>query len=157
MRNTSNQKRDAQTNIQQTTTIIIGAQAPGQQNSVAFCSPANSLTFNGLMDNPFVGKKLKSYDPSTMHQKELEANVFARIRLLHTMLMPEQSTARGRWMARAGTPLHCLRSKGQSRWIDSRSSSRDVRIRVPTFSVVYFSRGTLPQKGNGKRAPSWGT
>ena len=29
----------------------------------------------------------------------------------------------------------------------SRSSSREVRIRVPTFSVVYFSRGT-PQKKN---------
>ena len=27
-----------------------------------------------------------------------------------------------------------------------RSSSREVRIRVPTFSVVYFSRGTLPKK-----------
>ena len=27
---------------------------------VAFCSPAKSLTFSGLMENPFVGKKLKS-------------------------------------------------------------------------------------------------
>ena len=27
-----------------------------------------------------------------------------------------------------------------------RSYSREVRIRVPVFSVVYFSRGTLPQK-----------
>ena len=27
-----------------------------------------------------------------------------------------------------------------------------VRIRVPTFSFVYFSRGTLPQQ-KGKRAP----
>ena len=37
----------------------------------------------------------------------------------------------------------------------TRSASRvlrEVRIRVPTFSVVYFSRGTLPQK-RGKRAP----
>ena len=35
-----------------------------------------------------------------------------------------------------------------------RSSSREVRIRVPfLFSVVYFSRGTLPPKRNGfKRA-----
>ena len=37
------------------------------------------------------------------------------------------------------------------------SSSREVRIRVPTFSV-YFSRGTeSPPKRNGTRAPSWGT
>ena len=28
----------------------------------------------------------------------------------------------------------------------SRSSSREVGIRVPFFSVVYFGRGTLPQK-----------
>ena len=28
-----------------------------------------------------------------------------------------------------------------------RSSSREVRIRVPFFSVVYFSWGSLPQKG----------
>ena len=33
-----------------------------------------------------------------------------------------------------------------------RSSSGEVRIRVPFFSVVYFSRGTLPQKRHGKRA-----
>ena len=32
-----------------------------------------------------------------------------------------------------------------------RSSSREVRIRVSFFSVVYFSRGTLPPK-TGKRA-----
>ena len=32
----------------------------------------------------------------------------------------------------------------------TRSSSREVRIRVPFFSVVYFSRGTLPPK-KGKR------
>ena len=28
--------------------------------SVAFCSPAKSLAFSGLMENPLVGKKLKS-------------------------------------------------------------------------------------------------
>ena len=28
--------------------------------SVAFCSPAKSLTLNGLLENPLVGKKLKS-------------------------------------------------------------------------------------------------
>ena len=28
--------------------------------SVAFCSPAKSLTFSGLVENPLVGKKLKS-------------------------------------------------------------------------------------------------
>ena len=28
--------------------------------SVAFCSPSKSLTFSGLMENPLVGKKLKS-------------------------------------------------------------------------------------------------
>ena len=47
----------------------------------------------------------------------------------------------------------------------TRSSSGEVRIRVPSFllfffffffGVVYFSRGTLPKKV-GKRAPSWGT
>ena len=31
--------------------------------------------------------------------------------------------------------------------ITARSSSREVRIRVPFFSVVYFSRGTQPKKG----------
>ena len=37
---------------------------PGHSNwqgfSVAFCSPAKGLTFSGLMENPLVGKKLKS-------------------------------------------------------------------------------------------------
>ena len=28
-----------------------------------------------------------------------------------------------------------------------RSSSGELRIRVPFFSLVYFSRGTLPKKG----------
>ena len=37
--------------------------------SVAFCSPAKSLTFSGLMENPLVGKKLKSQHPSKMHQR----------------------------------------------------------------------------------------
>ena len=32
--------------------------------SVAFCSPAKSLTFSGLVENPLVGKKLKSSKPS---------------------------------------------------------------------------------------------
>ena len=32
-----------------------------------------------------------------------------------------------------------------------RSSSREVRIRVPFFSVVYFSRGTFPPKRNGEK------
>ena len=36
--------------------------------------------------------------------------------------------------------------------LKTRSSSREVRIRVPFFSAVYLSRGTLPQKRNGKRA-----
>ena len=36
--------------------------------------------------------------------------------------------------------VHCQSSKS------SMSSSREVRIRVPFF-VVYFSRGTIPQKG----------
>ena len=34
----------------------------------------------------------------------------------------------------------------------ARSSSRELRIRVPTFSVVYFSRGTLPTKKGERRA-----
>ena len=35
----------------------------------------------------------------------------------------------------------------------TRSSSREDRLRVPLlFSVVYFSRGTLPTKRTGKRA-----
>ena len=29
-------------------------------SSVAFCSPAKSLTFSGLVESPLVGKKLKS-------------------------------------------------------------------------------------------------
>ena len=54
------------------------------------------------------------------------------------------------------TPVLCLfpscHSHGAQR--KPRSSSREVRIRVPFvfFSVVYFSRGTLSQKRNGKRA-----
>ena len=32
-------------------------------NSVAFCSPAKSLTFSALMENPSAGKKLKSQHP----------------------------------------------------------------------------------------------
>ena len=35
---------------------------------------------------------------------------------------------------------------------ESRSSSREVGIRVPTFFCSLFSRGTLPQKRNSKRA-----
>ena len=42
--------------------------------------------------------------------------------------------------------------------IHSRSSSRELRlIGYQLFSVAYFSRGVLPQKRNGQRAPSWGT
>ena len=33
----------------------------------------------------------------------------------------------------------------------SRSSSREVRIRVPFFQDVYFSRGTLPTKKGVKK------
>ena len=33
-------------------------------SSVAFRSPAKSLTFSGLVENPSVGKKLKSEQPS---------------------------------------------------------------------------------------------
>ena len=36
-------------------------------------------------------------------------------------------------------------------WFVTRSCSREVTIGVP-FSVVYFSRGTLPPKKRGKRA-----
>ena len=32
----------------------------GNPSSVAFCSPAKSSTFNGLMENPQVGQKIKS-------------------------------------------------------------------------------------------------
>ena len=35
---------------------------------------------------------------------------------------------------------------GHKPCITPRSSSREVRIRVPTFVCVYFSRRTLPQK-----------
>ena len=35
--------------------------------SVAFCSPAKSLICCGLVENPLVGKKLKSQQPSKMH------------------------------------------------------------------------------------------
>ena len=38
----------------------------GFQASVAFCSPANSLTLSGLIDNPLVGNKLTSQHPSKM-------------------------------------------------------------------------------------------
>ena len=37
-------------------------------------------------------------------------------------------------------------------WKGSRSSSREARVRVPFFSVVYFCRGNLPPKKIGKRA-----
>ena len=37
----------------------------------------------------------------------------------------------------------------------SRSSSSEVRIRVPFLSVVYFSRGTLPKKR--VKGHYWGT
>ena len=42
----------------------IGTQPKGSQETsgtlVAFCSPAKSLTFSGLVENPLVRKKLKS-------------------------------------------------------------------------------------------------
>ena len=38
---------------------------------------------------------------------------------------------------------------------DPRSSCKKVRIRVPLFSVVYFSRGTLPQQRI--KGHYWGT
>ena len=53
-------------------------------------------------------------------------------------------------------PLTCLDLKALNKIVLSlyksrpQSSSREVRIRVPTFSVVNFSRGTLPKK-RGKR------
>ena len=40
-------------------------------NSVAFLSPAKSLTFSGLMENPLVGKKLKSQHPSKCTKAKL--------------------------------------------------------------------------------------
>ena len=39
----------------------------------------------------------------------------------------------------------------------SRSSSRELRISCyQLFSVVYFSRGTLPKKRNGEKGHYWG-
>ena len=38
--------------------------------SVAFCSPAKSSTFSGFMENPLVGKKLKSERPSRNKQND---------------------------------------------------------------------------------------
>ena len=47
-------------------------------------------------------------------------------------------------------PVECHRNK-----VQPRSSSREDRIRVPTFSVIY-SRGTLPQKAQkGTGGPSF--
>ena len=43
-----------------------GVTTESNKNSVAFCSPAKSLTFSGLMENPLVGKKLKSFHPRKM-------------------------------------------------------------------------------------------
>ena len=37
-------------------------------STAAFCSPAKGLTFSGFMENPLVGKRLKSQHPSNMHQ-----------------------------------------------------------------------------------------
>ena len=39
----------------------------------------------------------------------------------------------------------------------ARYSSREVRIRVPTFSVVDFSRGTLPTKKGLRKGTRCGT
>ena len=39
----------------------------------------------------------------------------------------------------------------QANWLTLRGFSRELRIRVPTFSVVYFSRGTLPTKKRGEK------
>ena len=36
------------------------AEVKEKENSVAFCSPAKRLAFSGLLENPLVGKKLKS-------------------------------------------------------------------------------------------------
>ena len=49
-------------------------------------------------------------------------------------------------------------AKGKTRnQLLARSSSREVRIRVPTFfSVVYLSRGTLPKKTGGEPSPQKG-
>ena len=50
---------------------------------VAFCSPAKSLIFGGLMENPFVGKKLKSSHPSKTKTKAFRNEPPKHFRLRH--------------------------------------------------------------------------
>ena len=45
-------------NMQHTPCLVIKQNC--HQTSVAFCSPATKLAFSGLMENPLVGKQLKS-------------------------------------------------------------------------------------------------
>ena len=49
-----------------------------------------------------------------------------------------------------------LRSPADSFNTAARSSSREVRLRVPTFSVVYFGRSPPNQK-RGEKGHYWGT
>ena len=45
------------------TASTTGKGKRSNQNSVAFCSPAKSLTFSSLIENPLVDKKLKFLHP----------------------------------------------------------------------------------------------
>ena len=61
------------------------------------------------------------------------------------------------------TPGRSAQKHSKASSSSPRPSSREVRIKVPTFFVVYFSRGDLPTKNMVFREPSqpkkgfWGT
>ena len=57
-----------------------------------------------------------------------------------------------RLLAKIYMQFEMLRFSWDARECLARSSSREIRIRVPFLSVVYFNRGTLPKKQVGQRA-----
>ena len=64
---------------------------------------------------------------------------------------PEGAPEKKRPRIKLGVPMYCgclagVHEGHGKKTIIARSSSREVRIWVPFFSVVYFSRGTLPPK-----------
>ena len=74
--------------------------------------------------------------------------------LISSQLRPSQNMGGAKFGSALRFPFNKPNWPGKKK--KSRSSSREVRIRVPdSFSAVYFTRGTLPPKS--AKGHYWGT
>ena len=104
-----------------------------EQNSVAFCSPAKSLTFSGSMENPLVGKKLvltsKQHAPkkkwcwATQNQQSQGDASFPGLTSCHG----------GQWASRRGPGWL---EQPRRRWETNRL--KEVNIRDSLVDMIYM-------------------